>query len=302
MARIASGEGRGSERGAGISKNTNPQLTQRDTSTDAGAPQRGQLGVVTLTSRRGSRAARRSSSSGASSAMKWPDASGPPSTVSAQRRQTASGPSDIEPSSAPQCTSTGQPIRRPASRSSRVGDPVDVEAGAVVGADGRDRVGRERAQVAVGRLRRDRPRRGRPRVEHVAQEVLGARGDQPLGERRRLGEEEPGPVVERGLRGHALELVDGRHDVEHAEPVDDPGVVERHPVADPAAAVVADDREALEARAAPSARRARPPSRACRSPRPAGRPAPNGSRRSPSGRRRRRCCSRVRAGATRCQQ
>ncbi len=60
------------------------------------------------------------------------------------------------------------------------------------------------------------------------------------------GQEEPWVVVERHLAGHALELLDGRDDVEDAEALDDAGMIERHPVRDPAAPVVPDHREPLE--------------------------------------------------------
>jgi hypothetical protein len=63
----------------------------------------------------------------------------------------------------------------------------------------------------------------------VAQEVLGAGADEPLGERRGLRQEEPREVVERGVVAHAVELVDGRDDVEHRETLHG-GVIERHAV------------------------------------------------------------------------
>src|SRR5918995_1537095 len=45
---------------------------------------------------------------------------------------------------------------------------------------------------------------------------VGVGGDELLGERRRLGEQQEGPVLEGGVGGHALELLDGGDDVEHA--------------------------------------------------------------------------------------
>jgi hypothetical protein len=81
----------------------------------------------------------------------------------------------------------------------------------------------------------------------VAQEVLAAGGHEAFGERRRLGQEEPGVVVDRGVRLHPLELIDGRDDVEDGQALDGGGMVQRHPVADARAAVVTDDRETLEA-------------------------------------------------------
>src|SRR5829696_5225366 len=125
--------------------------------------------------------------------------------------------------------------------------PVDVERGTVVGADRRDHVRGERSAVALRGLRRDRGGRRGERVERVAEEVLRARADEALGERRWLGQEEPRVVVDRGVPRHALELIDGRDDVEHAQAIDDRRMVERHAVRDAAAAVVADDREAIEA-------------------------------------------------------
>ena len=49
--------------------------------------------------------------------------------------------------------------------------------------------------------------------------------------------------------GHvgALEVLDGGHDVEHGEPLDPLGVIDRQPVRHPRAAVVAADHEAAMA-------------------------------------------------------
>jgi hypothetical protein len=125
--------------------------------------------------------------------------------------------------------------------------PVEMEGGPVVGADRRDRLRREGAQIALDGRRRDRAGPRGPGVEDVAQEVLGAGADQPLRERRWLGQQEPGVVLERSLGRHPLELVHGRQDVEHRQSLDRVRMVERHPVGDPSAPIVAHHREALEA-------------------------------------------------------
>jgi hypothetical protein len=75
----------------------------------------------------------------------------------------------------------------------------------------------------------------------VAHEVLRARTDYLLSERRGLGQEEEGKVVERRLRRHALELVRGRDHVEDGEARHDAGMIERHAVGDATTPVVADD-------------------------------------------------------------
>ena len=91
----------------------------------------------------------------------------------------------------------------------------------------------------------DRGRVGGPRGEDVVEHRFRVGAQQPLGHRRGLGQQAPRPVPERWPAAHALELVDRRDDVQHREPVDALRVVERHPVADPRATVVTDDREAL---------------------------------------------------------
>ena len=71
--------------------------------------------------------------------------------------------------------------------------------------------------------------------------------DQPLGQRRRLDQEEPVVVAGReGPIGAGIHRR-GRGDVEHGEARHRAGVVERQPVRDPATAVVAGDGEATEA-------------------------------------------------------
>ena len=83
----------------------------------------------------------------------------------------------------------------------------------------------------------------------------------------RLGEPEPVVVAEREGHVGALEVLDGRHDVEHGELLDAVGIVERKAMRHPRAAVVAADQEARVpevlhhlhhvARPSPSWRRAR---------------------------------------------
>ena len=62
-----------------------------------------------------------------------------------------------------------------------------------------------------------------------------------------MSEEKPWPVAQKRAAGHALELVDGRNDIEHGQPGNGVRMVERHAVADASTAIVADDRKPLEA-------------------------------------------------------
>ena len=91
--------------------------------------------------------------------------------------------------------------------------------------------------------------RAGPAPHHLLQVELRLGADQRLGQRRRHGQEVPvEPEDRRPPAGRQqLELLDGRDDVEGAQPLDPGGVVERQPVGDPPAAVVADDGEALVA-------------------------------------------------------
>ena len=84
----------------------------------------------------------------------------------------------------------------------------------------------------------------------LAQEVFGVGVDQPLGQVEGLDQEEP-PEIAGGelLVGAGVHRGRGR-DVEHGQALDRIGVVQRHAVRDPAAAVVADHGEAVEAQAA----------------------------------------------------
>ena len=106
----------------------------------------------------------------------------------------------------------------------------------------------------AGSRRRPRGRRCRsPRSQAAslrAQVELGVGADQPLGQRRRLDQEEP--VVVAGGEGHVgFRVHRGRRgDVEDRPAADRSGVVERHPVRHPPAAVVAGDGEAVEPEAA----------------------------------------------------
>jgi hypothetical protein len=65
-----------------------------------------------------------------------------------------------------------------------VHDAVDVKGRSKVGADARDRLRSERAQVALG-LRRDRGGRPGERVQRVAEEVLSAGADDAFRTARR---------------------------------------------------------------------------------------------------------------------
>ena len=55
------------------------------------------------------------------------------------------------------------------------------------------------------------------------------------------------PGARRKPRVHALPHVPGGDDVEHGELFDAPGMIEREPIADPAAAIVAGEPKAGEA-------------------------------------------------------
>jgi hypothetical protein len=77
----------------------------------------------------------------------------------------------------------------------------------------------------------------------VPQDLAGIGGDDPLGKRRGLCQQEPGPVGQRRAGGHTLELVDGGHDVEEGRPRHSLRMVERQPKRDAGAAIMAYDRE-----------------------------------------------------------
>lgn len=87
-------------------------------------------------------------------------------------------------SPAPQCTSTGGGEAAAGGAVLGVESAVEVEGGAVLGAPGGDGCGREHARVMLDRLGLDRPGRGRPRGQDVADHLVGTDADEPLGERR----------------------------------------------------------------------------------------------------------------------
>jgi hypothetical protein len=124
---------------------------------------------------------------------------------------------------------------------------IDVKAGAVIGAHRCRRRGRERPKVGLAPFGVDRRWVAGPAREHVIEDCPGIGKQQALRERCRLGKQVPGPVAERWPTAHALELVDGGHDVEHGRVGHALGVIEPEPVRDPSAAVVADDGELLVA-------------------------------------------------------
>jgi hypothetical protein len=78
------------------------------------------------------------------------------------------------------------------------------------------------------------------------EERLRVSGDEPFGQGCGLREERPVPVPPRERGVGAPPHFAGRDDVEHGEPFDRVRVVERHPVGDAAAAVVAGDGEPVE--------------------------------------------------------
>jgi hypothetical protein len=125
---------------------------------------------------------------------------------------------------------------------------VGADGGAVVLAGGVDR-GRlaEAADVLVDRLRVERLAAAAPAAHPAAHPADRVGADLVLGQRLRLGEEEPVPVGEAELQVGRAQGVAGGHDVQHRELGDQVGVVERQPVGYPGAAVVAHDGELVEA-------------------------------------------------------
>jgi hypothetical protein len=81
----------------------------------------------------------------------------------------------------------------------------------------------------------------------AAHPANGVGADLVLGERFRLGEEEPVPVAEAERHVGGPERVPGRDDVEHRELRDRLRVVKGHPMGNPGAAVMADHGEAVVA-------------------------------------------------------
>jgi hypothetical protein len=81
----------------------------------------------------------------------------------------------------------------------------------------------------------------------VLQHPVGIGGDDPLGKGRGLCQQKPRPVAQRRAGGHALELVDGGHDVEEGRTGHSLGVVERQAKRHTSAAVMAHDREPIVA-------------------------------------------------------
>jgi hypothetical protein len=71
--------------------------------------------------------------------------------------------------------------------------------------------------------------------------------DHPLRERVRLRQEEPVPVAEAERHLGSTEMFASRNNVEHGKRLHMVGMVERHPVGDTRATVVAGDRERVEA-------------------------------------------------------
>ena len=85
----------------------------------------------------------------------------------------------------------------------------------------------------------------RPDVE--IEERLRVGSDEPLGQRRGLGEERPVPISDREGSVGAGPDFSGRNDVEDREPLDPVGMVDRHAVGHASPAVVARHGEAFEA-------------------------------------------------------
>ena len=70
--------------------------------------------------------------------------------------------------------------------------------------------------------------------------------DHLLGERVRLGKEEPVPVAEAERHVGSTEVFTGWDDVQDGQRLQTVRMVERHSVRDPATSIVANDREAVE--------------------------------------------------------
>jgi hypothetical protein len=128
---------------------------------------------------------------------------------------------------------------------------VDGGGGAIVlaGAVDRGRVA-EAPQVLVHGLRVERLATSAQGAQPAADPAIGVVAEHLLGERLRLGEEEPVPVAEAELSAGVLEGVPGRDYVQYRELGDRVRVVERHPVTDPGSAVVAHHGELAEAQIA----------------------------------------------------
>jgi hypothetical protein len=108
----------------------------------------------------------------------------------------------------------------------------------------------EAPQVLVHGLRVERLAAAAQGAQPAADPAVGVVAEHLLGERLRLGEEEPVPVSEAEFPAGVLEGVPGRDDVQHRELGDRIRVVECHPVTDPGAAVVARHGELLKAQIA----------------------------------------------------
>ena len=127
---------------------------------------------------------------------------------------------------------------------------VDRRGGPVVGAGRRDHL--RVAETAPVLLERPRGERGEtaltgPAAEELVEPVIGVGADHRLGQSVRLDEEEPVEVAGGdGLPGLPEHRERG-DDVDHAQPGDAIGMVEREPVADPPAPVVPHHREPLVA-------------------------------------------------------
>src|SRR5665213_1742646 len=76
-----------------------------------------------------------------------------------------------------------------------------------------------------------------------AQEEIGIARDQRLRQRRGLREKRPVIDLQRVKPVHAIPIVIGRQDIEHGEPRQPPGMIEREAIGHPAAAIVPGERE-----------------------------------------------------------
>ena len=119
---------------------------------------------------------------------------------------------------------------------------IDTGGGAVILA-GRVDAGRiaETADVLLQRPRIERARIARPLPQLRLQVIGRVVADQRLRQVVALDQEKPVIVAGRHILIDGREDLVGRHDVEHGELLDPVAMVERHPMPDPAAAIVPGD-------------------------------------------------------------
>ena len=127
-------------------------------------------------------------------------------------------------------------------------DQVNGRRRAVVGAGARDRPRvAEAADVVLHHSGVEARALAEERADDGADPEARVGADQVLGDAVTDREEEPVVIGRRHVPRHVVPYVPGRHDVEDGEPGDGLWVVQRQPVRDPRAAIVADQLELREA-------------------------------------------------------